>query len=240
MNINDVQIRTAHNVGIDVEVAGLGDRVLAALVDYLIIGSLFVGLVVVVTFAESLALFIAGYLPLFAYFLLCEVFLDGQSIGKRVRGLRVARLDGTPPTLGTYVLRWLLRIVEIDLAFGTVAFVTILVNGRGQRLGDLAAGTTVVRVKRRLSLEDTVFTPTEEGYVPQFAQVDRLDDEDVATARAVLAALIEEGTSRTAFHMGTRIKAALETKMGVRSDLTPPHFLRTIIRDYNHIHGRGV
>ena len=61
------------------------------------------------------------------------------------------RLDGTRPGLGDYVLRWLLRPIEV-IAFTSGVrqpCITILLNGKGQRLGDLAAGTTVVSLLRR-------------------------------------------------------------------------------------------
>lgn len=233
-----MQIETAHNVGIELDVAGLGDRFLAALIDYVFLGCVMVAFSVAAGLAESTALAVLLYVPVFLYFLLCEVFLGGQSLGKRLRGLRVARVDGGQPTLANYLVRWLLRIVEIDMTFGTVAFVTALVNGRGQRLGDLAAGTTVVRTRSRVGLEETLYTPVDDTYQPTFAQVDRLTDADVATAKDVLLALVEEGKSRTAFLMGAKMKSTLEDRMGVRSDLPPPQFLRTVIRDYNHLHGR--
>ena len=233
-----MRIETAQNVGIEYEVAGLGDRVLAALADYFILFCAFVSVSVTMVWFESAALYLAFLMPLFLYFPLCEVFFEGQSIGKRWRRIRVARVDGAAPTLGNYVLRWLLRLVEVDLTFGTVAFVAVLAGGRWQRLGDLAAGTTVVKVQPRVAFEETIFADVEPGYRPTFPEVDRLSDGDVETAKEVLRALVEEGRSRTAFVMGTRIKSALEARMGVSSDLTPPLFLRAVIRDYNHVHGR--
>ena len=69
--------------------------------------------------------------------------------GQKSPHLRVVRLDGTRAGLGDYLLRWLLRPVEIVMTLGVVALITILLNGRGQRLGDLAAGTTVISLQKR-------------------------------------------------------------------------------------------
>jgi uncharacterized RDD family membrane protein YckC len=233
-----MRIETAQNVGIDVEVAGLGDRALAALIDYLVLLCAYLALTILFAWIESRAFYVLTVLPLFLYFPLCEVLLDGQSVGKKLRGIKVARVDGSQPTLGSYALRWLLRLVEVEATFGSLAFVTVLLNGRGQRLGDLAAGTAVVKVPARLGLDDTIYTRVEDTHTLTFPEVERLTDADVETAKEVLHAILEEGKTYTAFAMGNRIKAVLEARMGVRSDLHPPRFLRTVIQDYNHLHGR--
>ena len=229
-----VQIQTAQNVGIDFEVAGLGDRILASLIDYLILFAYLILLVSLITATESLALAIVGFLPFFGYFLLCEIFLNGQSIGKRVRKIKVTRLDGTEPTLGNYLLRWILRPIDIQMFFGLVAVLTIAINERGQRVGDIAAGTTVIKLTPRLSLSDTLFAAIEEDHEVIFPQVDVLTPDEVATAKEVLGVL----RSRTVHPLGDKMKAALETKMGIASDLKPILFLRAVVKDYNHVHGR--
>ena len=235
-----VQIQTAQNVGIDFEVAGLGDRILAALIDYALLFCYLIlfSIVFASISTQSMTVLVIGLLPYLLYFLLCELFLNGQSIGKRVRKIKVARLDGSEPTLGNYLLRWILRPIDIELFSGMIAIVTIAINGRGQRLGDLAAGTTVVKLKPRVTLADTMHMFTEDDHDVRFPQVDVLTDEEVATAKEVLGALVAEGKSRTAYMMGAKMKAALEAKMGVTSELQPLPFLRAVVKDYNHVHGR--
>jgi uncharacterized RDD family membrane protein YckC len=234
-----VQIQTSQNVGIDFEVAGLGDRVLAALIDYLLIGSYLMAVVAVNQVIGSTAFFlVAGLLPYLLYFLLCEVFLNGQSIGKKIRNIRVVRLDGSQPTLGNYVLRWLLRPLDLEITSGLAAFLCVLIGGKGQRLGDLAAGTTVVILKPRVRLNDTLLARLEEGYVPVFPAAEALTDADVATAREVLRTLVIEGRTHTSFHLGLKMKETLERKMNVSSDLTPVDFLRTVVKDFNALKGK--
>lgn len=235
-----VRIQTAQNVGIDVEVAGLGERLLAALVDYAILIAYLVGTTYVLDLLEanSTAMQILVFLPAVFYFLLCELFLDGQSIGKKLRNLKVVRLDGEPPTAGHFLVRWLFRFVDITVSTGLVAVLAILVTPRAQRLGDLAAGTTVVKTTARARLEDTVYTRVKDDHVIAFPQVEYLTTDDIATARDVVRALIEDKTSHTTFTLGNRMKQALEAKMGVASELQPVVFLRTVIEDYNQLHGR--
>lgn len=235
-----VQIQTTQNVDIDFEVAGLGDRALAAVLDYIIIGSfLFSALIIAAAFgAESVVLYSLLLLPYMLYFFLCEVFMDGQSIGKRVLKLKVVRLDGAQPSVGNYLLRSLIRPIDITFSSGVIGLTSVLVTTNSQRLGDLAAGTTVVKIKPRVRLGETIFASIDESYSPTFYQAEHLSEQDMMTAKEVLNTLVLQRRSHTTYHLGAKAKAALEGKMGVTSDLPPVDFLRTLIQDYNYIHGR--
>jgi len=233
-----MKIQTTQNVEIDFEVAGLGDRVLAALLDYFLLFCYLVAVQLAAAEVGSQALTTLLLLPYFFYFLVCEIFFNGQSIGKKVRRLKVARLDGVQPTLGNYVLRWLLRFIDIDLTLGMAALLTVFISGKGQRLGDLAAGTTVIKAKPRLSLRDTLFARLDDDYTPTFHQVETLEDSDIVTAKDVLNTLAIERKSHTTYLLGTKMKTALEQKMGLQSDLPPVAFLRTVIKDYNYVKGK--
>ncbi len=233
-----MRIQTTQNVEIDFEVAGLGDRVLAALLDYFLLVCYLIVAEIAKAAVESTAVAVLLLLPYFFYFLVCEIFFNGQSIGKKARRLKVARLDGVQPTLGNYVLRWLLRFIDIDLTFGMAALLTVFISGKGQRLGDLAAGTTVIKVKPRLSLRDTIFARLDDDYTPTFHQVETLEESDIATAKDVLNTLATERKSHTTYLLDTKMKTALENKMDLQSDLPPVEFLRTVIKDYNYVKGK--
>ncbi len=236
--MSHVQIRTAQNVEIDFEVAGLGDRVLAAMIDYFLLICYVLALMIFAGFFDSQALLIVGSLPYLLYFLASEVFMNGQSVGKRIRRIKVVRLDGGQPTLGQYLLRWLLRFIDVELTSGLAAVATVLATDTGQRLGDLAAGTTVVKVLPRIHLGDTLYTRLDDDYTPTFDDLDALTDADVETAREVLNTIRAVGRSPASDALGQKMKAALERKMGVTSDLSPVPFLRTVLKDYNYHRGR--
>ena len=239
--MEQIEIRTAQNVGIAFEAAGLGDRTIAALIDYLVLAAYLISVSTLlgVVDAPSWAFFTILLLPYLSYFLLCEVFFDGQSVGKRARGLRVVRLDGRPPTLGSYLLRWLLRPVDILMTSGLAAVLCVLITGTGQRLGDLAAGTAVVkRPPDGARLGDTLFRHLGEEHALTFPQVDRLGRADAETVRDVLNALRADRHSSSARALSQRLKAGLEEKMGVTSDLSAPRFLHAVLEDYNHVQGR--
>ncbi len=233
-----IHITTPQNVAIDFEVAGIGDRVIATIIDYSILVSYLFLVFLITGLTASRAVLMLGLIPYMTYFLLCEVFMNGQSLGKRVRNLKVVRLGGGHPSLGAYLLRWLLRFIDIDLSSGLIGLVAILVNSNGQRLGDMAAGTTVVRVKPRVRLKDTVYAVTGESHQSVYPNVERLADSDIETAREVLNTLVREPRSRVTYALGEKTKSMLLQKMATSSDQPPIEFLQTVIKDFNRCKGR--
>jgi len=151
--MDNFQIETAQNISIEQNAAGIGERILAYIVD----------LAIIIIYMVLSGLTMAGLdgdggttwmyylvlgLPSFLYYLLWEIFWNGQTPGKAALKIRVVKKDGTRPEFSNYLVRWLLRFIDITLTSGGVAVVTILLNGKGQRLGDIAAGTTVISEKQ--------------------------------------------------------------------------------------------
>ncbi|QHW00519.1 RDD family protein [Spirosoma endbachense] len=226
-----VAIRTSQNVLLEYEPASLGERILAALIDYLVI---FGWVVLMVTIPNRLGIRTGNFyvvfamLPVVAYDLISEWFLNGRSIGKLALGIRVVMLDGSPPGLGAYLIRWLLRIVESALFVGgIVPVITIAVNGKGQRLGDIAAGTTVVKLKPAVSLDDILIHPLTENYIVQFPDVRLLSDRDIGIVREALRRRDTDVLIRTA----DKIKEVT----GIQSSLSSQAFLETVVSDYQFI-----
>ena len=233
-------IRTAQNVLLALEPASLGDRILATLVDgfviaaYLVLVSFIVGWLGA---SGSVALLLLFYLPVLLYHLAFEVLLEGRTPGKLALKTQVARLDGAQPTLGQYGLRWLLRFVDVSVSSGAVALLSVAVTKRSQRLGDLAAGTTVVRRRQRVRLGGGLYPPPPPGHVPEFPEAEALSDADVRTIRAVIVRL-RLATSRDAHaqDLARRAKAAVETKLGMEPVRMPPEpFLKAIVRDHTFL-----
>jgi len=226
-----ISIRTSQNVLLEYEPASIGERILAALVDY----AVFFGWVIltiisltVLTIPTSSFYIVIMLSPLVFYDLLCEWLLNGRSVGKLAMKIRVVKLDGSPPDLGAYLIRWLLRIVE-SVAFlgGLVPIITVAVNGKGQRLGDIAAGTTVVRLKPAVSLEDVIIRPLSDDYVVQFPDVRLLSDRDVRVVHDVL----RQGDDYVLLRTADKIKDVT----GIHSTLTNRAFLETVVSDYQFI-----
>jgi hypothetical protein len=172
-------------------------------------------------------------LPILFYQLLCEIFMNGQSIGKRIRSIRVISLDGNQPSIGQYLIRWLFRIVDDMIGTGVVAIVSISLSEKAQRLGDMLAGTTVVRTKTSTVFDDTLFMEADGAHEPVFPQVIRLKDRDVNMLKEV----IRRVRSDPERHQSLLEKACVRTLdvLGVDTDLASLDFLEAVIRDYNHI-----
>ncbi len=233
-----VTIRTTQNVEVRYPAASLGDRIFAYLIDLAIIIAYFILMLIILVSSEinSGAVFITLLvIPVFLYHVLFEIFMDGQSPGKKQMGIKVVRLDGTPPTIGNYIIRWLLRLVEIDILSGAIAMLTIAVNGRGQRLGDIAAGTAVIKLAKQQEVTASqVFTLAHEDYIPVFHQVDQLTDADIELIHQALELNRTSGNDRPVLAVTEKIKALL----GIQSDMPPVKFLYTIVKDYGHITSR--
>lgn len=237
-----VPIETAQNVTIEYETAGVGERILSALVDYIILFS-YAFLVLLGYFAAgnylknySVAFFILAALPAFLYDLICETAMDGQSFGKKLIGIKVVKLDGSQPSLGSYLLRWILRIVDISFLAGSVAVLTILLNGKGQRLGDIAAGTTVIRLKQTVMISDTILVALGDDYRPVFPAAARLDDAVVTIIKETLEFDRKNRSAPSAYRILLKARSRLEEVMKVSTDMEPKVFLETVLKDYNYYH----
>lgn len=235
--MQQVGIKTTQNVFIDYEVAGLGERIGAYLLDLLLL-SAYTGLLVFINIQLGTLPLVANILltlPLLLYHLLCEVFFNGQSLGKRQLGIKVVRLDGSAPALGDYLLRWVLRPVDI-LFYGSVAILCILIGRRGQRLGDMAAGTTVVKFRQKIftDMKPTYAQELPEDHVVSFPQVDRLKEEDIDLIRETLALYRRNGKTESLLVMNDKAKQSLE----VETDMPPVKFLSVLLKDYQYLSSR--
>lgn len=228
-----VSIQTSQNVTLDYEPASLGERMVALLLDYLIfLGWLILFLILMTQFPTGLRSSFWSYvflmLPFLLYDLLCELFLNGQSLGKIAMKIRVVMLDGSPPHLGAYLLRWLPRLIESPMFLGgIIPLITIAINGRGQRIGDIAAGTTVVKLSRPVTLAHVTYRALPEDYQVRFPEVAQLSDRDLNIIREALRMNSPEVSGLAA----NKVKQVI----GVRSELDDTTFLRTLISDYQFL-----
>lgn len=231
-----IGIETTQNVKIDYTLAGLGTRLGAFVLDGMILFAY--AMVILLYFnnligGQSIALSTIFSLPFFTYHLVSEIFMNGQSIGKARFNIKVVKLDGTPPALSAYFLRWILKPVDL-IFFGSIAMVSIILTKNGQRLGDLAAGTTVVKTQ-----SDEVFTPLEimkrlgNDYQPTFKQATQLKPQDIETILEALRIFREHGNREPV----NKITAKIRTLLNIESQMPPVTFLWTIVKDYYYLSG---
>ncbi len=144
---------TGEAVTLELPPASLGTRLLSGLIDVTLeAGLLLVGFIAVGMLATDEALYAVGSIVVFAGALVVvpctlETFTRGKSVGKYAIGTRTVRDDAGPISFHHAFIRALVGVVEIWMFWGVPALVTSLVNSRGKRLGDLVAGTYVVRDK---------------------------------------------------------------------------------------------
>ncbi len=158
MDLDDrVVLETPEGVAIELTLAGLGSRMAAFLLDWFLRGVVFVALMLLSALAPAdvdlggwwVALVtVASFLLLFGYDVLFEVAAGGRTPGKRWTGIRVVDRNGGPVRFVTSVIRNLLRLIDFLPGFYLVGVISVVVSGRNQRLGDLAAGTLVIRERR--------------------------------------------------------------------------------------------
>ncbi len=150
----DLVVSTPERVSFDYQVAGLGTRGIAQILDLLIV----FGILIAVFFLAAAAAAYTGsdvvatlvelfgsFVVIFGYFWISEALFSGQTLGKRAFRLRVVGDRGEPVTWLQAGIRNVIRIIDfLPYGYG-VGVVVLFANGRGKRLGDLAAGTVVVK-----------------------------------------------------------------------------------------------
>jgi uncharacterized RDD family membrane protein YckC len=238
-----ITIQTPEGVDLELTLAGIGSRFVAAFVDGLIRVALFSALVFVSglgrdLFASSgtevsavaiVILSLASFLLMFGYDIFFEVLSSGRTPGKRWSGLRVVRVGGRPVGFVASAVRNIVRIVDFLPFFYGVGMVAVAVNRNNQRLGDMAAGTLVVREVRA---DDRVPAALEESAAARDElatwDVSAVTAEEIAAVRRFLqrrADLPDEARERIAGQLaaGLRPKVA-----GPIEDHPPETFLERL------------
>jgi len=223
-----ITIRTARNVEIEYRVASLGDRIVGRLIDSIIVmGYIFLLIILSASLQSGFVMYIF-IIPAFFYTFLFERFNNGQTPGKNIMMTKVVSVEGDNVTTGMYFIRWLLLIVDVRLASGVIGIISILISERGQRLGDLAASTAVVSLKKNISKEKTVFRKISPNYKPTFEQVQLMKDSEIQTIKKVIRSHAENKHI-----LVTTTAQRVEEAYGISKNASSLSFLNTIVKDYN-------
>jgi len=232
-----IHIQTSQNIEVEYQLAGIGDRLVAYLIDLAIYISYYFVLFLsndALGFMKNPYIAFCANLPVLFYSLVLETFMNGQTVGKKAKSIQVISLDGGQASFGQYLARWLFSLVDIMADFGVVAVVMIALSEKNQRLGDKVAGTTVVRTNVKTSIRDTIFEETPDIYQPLYPGVVVLAERDISLVKEVLT------RNRKMPNYALLIKTAEKVKsvLGLQTNHEPEDFLRTVIKDYNHITAR--
>ena len=246
--MNDhLSVETPEQIDLNFQKAGIGSRFYAALIDTsLLLLIVFIGSYVNEKLMSELGsvfgnwLAAIGGIVVFAlfwgYYMAFEIITNGQSPGKRLLGLRVMKVGGYPISFADSAIRNLVRVVDFLPFCYCIGMTTMLINGNWQRLGDLAAGTLVVKTsKKKLRLTDVFprkvipdinISPQQFLYM-EWIQPDLITDTELSMIREYLA-------RRSALSVPRKIKLAetigspIVEKMGGDSSILYDKFLEEV------------
>ena len=154
VSVGRLEVVTSDHVVLRYDLAGAGNRGFAALLDFVVASALTFGWItawsILVTATGGALIGVVLFTAVvfgWSYFIVLEWLWNGQTLGKRLFGLRVIIEDGSPARFIAVFVRNLVRVVDFLPGFYGLGLVCIVLSSRSQRLGDLAAGTYVVRAR---------------------------------------------------------------------------------------------
>jgi len=238
--VKSIQIVTPQNVLIEHELASVVMRGLAFLIDQIIITLFLVFMYVFFEFVgitsllEDLFVYIVMIPVYFLYTLLFEAFNYGQTLGKMMIGLKVRRIDGNEVTFTEAITRWLMRVPDIFISAGALAAILVSSTERSQRMGDILAGTIVIRqvANNNVSIDGLMKINTVGNYQPRYPEVLNLAEEDVVLIKQTLLRFTKYNNVA---HNEALDALVLKLKTVLRLEKVEQQkvdFLRTVIRDY--------
>jgi uncharacterized RDD family membrane protein YckC len=241
--MNTISITTSQNIELEYELGSLGDRIIGRILDFLVLTGYVVILLAIIGFGNFgrftrsnawLVLLLFGF-PIVFYDLLSEMFLNGQSLGKKVMGIKVISLNGNQASFRQYLIRWLFRLIDFSFSGSIVALVMVAVSEKKQRLGDLVAGTVLVKTTPRIQIADTIFQAHGDDYQVTYPEVINLRDKDIQLIKEILKSVNQSGNSMLAYQAQQKVEKVLNIANRHQDSKT---FLNAVITDYNYLTSR--
>ncbi len=237
-----IDVTTTQNVTIQYETAGFLWRFIAWLIDTSIFVVFFLSIIYLFfsfgsVFNSNTQMTILGAILMvlkYSYSLIIEIVTNGQSIGKKIVGIVVLKLNGNALEMNDYLIRWAYRTVDFGMSFFSIGTISILMSEKNQRLGDMIASTTVVKLKpdRIVTLDDLQNLPDKEDYVPKFPQVVRYNDEEMLALKNLLVRY-QQYQNDTYYKILHDTVTKLKEQMSLEEiRLDDVSFLREIISEY--------
>jgi uncharacterized RDD family membrane protein YckC len=229
---------TPEAVRLRTDAAGIGSRSIAFITDTLLqlVVLLPVGFVLlsdgIAGPGEAIAISLLVFVVLWLYYPAFELFRWGQTPGKRWQGIRVVRTNGQPAGMAPVAVRNLIRIVEVFL-LPFVALIAMVVTPRSQRLGDLAAGTIVVRERRLPAPQVLAPHATRAGPSPTL-DTSRLTTHDYTVLRTFLSRRSSLDV-RAREELAARLALRVREQLGERSvgdALTNEQLIEAVAQSY--------
>ncbi len=242
--MTQLSINTTQNVVINFSAASVGERIGAYMLDLLIKIAYIVVLVVLLTYVFKIDKVFAGMdnwtifaiitvitLPITFYSLFFELWMEGQTLGKRIVKIKVVKIDGYQASFGDYLLRWIFRLIDISIGMGIIGLIAMVVNKKTQRLGDISAGTAVITLKNKITINNTILEELGEEYQPKYPLVIKLSDNDARIIKETFQSAIKSAD----YVVLNKLTAKIEQVTGIKNNLdSTKEFIQTILKDYNY------
>ncbi len=234
--MSEFKIQTAQNVTLEQNLAGIGQRIGAFLLDMLFLIVFYWTLIWVLSKSgisdnfETWTFISVLMLPYFLYYPILQYWNNGQTMGKMLLKLRVVKIDNSHPSIGDFLIRWIIRLFEINMV--PIAIIFVLINERKQRLGDMAAGTTVVAERQTVRLTHSIFEEIDKDYQSTFPQVLTLSDADAQLIKTVFREAKQRKNKRVIEELRIKVEALLEVQKP--TEMSNIKFISTILKDFNY------
>jgi uncharacterized RDD family membrane protein YckC len=266
-----IKVPTTFNIELEFEVPEFYRRMLALIID-MVIEFFYIKIAIEIlksvesnswdsdSYLNNQAIWATLMLPIAFYHVLMEITMNGQSVGKKIMGLRVVDEKGGKASISQFLIRWLLRISDLWMiilwflliyisyfgARGNTEMVFFLVLGfaflitdivlvvssrKGQRIGDILAHTIIIRTNPRSDIEQTVFQEVADSYVPSFPEIMKLSDKDINAIKSIL----ETAKKKNDFNMAANASDKIKGHLKISSSMSPFDFLETLLKDYNYL-----
>jgi len=251
-----VKLDTGFNIEVDFSISPFHRRMFAYFIDamvlylYWLLSGKMIDYLVKEPFTEPDWRSVLRVLPVLSYYPLMEILTNGQTIGKKIMGIRVITMEGGQASISQYILRWMFRLADFPIwifaeiyrgglpwyssVFVFSGIACVIISNKSQRIGDIVAGTLVIFTRSKTSWQDTVFTEIEAGYKPRYPQVMQMSDKDINSLKMIIDSVKKNNNHELAFRIAERIK----WKLNMQGDQDAQDFLETLLKDYNYYSSR--
>jgi uncharacterized RDD family membrane protein YckC len=235
----NIKIPTSFNIDLEFETATLFQRFMGWLLDLLVRGVYLIALTITIsnmhlsTTNRNVAYLLLGLVPFMLYFLVLEILMNGQTPGKLIMNIKVRNMQGGQPSISQHLIRWLFRMLEAPYAFwnGIIPIIAMVRSPYDQRLGDIVAGTIVVKTKTKSSLSETIFRDmSDTDYQPHFPQILKLSDRDMNKIKTLMDQAVKSNNPELTARVAYRVIDVLQ----IQTNMLPAEFLETVLNDYNY------
>jgi len=241
--MKQLALKTTQNVVIEYPASTVFERIVAGILDLFIVSILSWFFIYMASklFGKfnvdqmgQIFLMLMPLVIMIMYHTLSEYLANGQSVGKKVLGIRVVRVDGQRAGMREAILRSIVLILDLVLSSGVLGILMISISRRQQRLGDMAANTVVIKSSppKPFRLKDIIKIKTTEDYEPTYPQVINFTEKDILQVKETLKRFqkYKNDAHRLAFvKMAKRMAKLMEINDIPRDKIG---FVKTIIRDY--------